>query len=163
MTANKSGVARMAKTRTVPPPPELPKELVEMVAAEGERDADFVGQFLKDMGLIGKPGQHPKSLPKPFLLFLATALRFLDWETRGIFFSDELDIPTAREVYGLARQSLRDPSLDPTELRMVLHRLSITRFAWSGQSEMNADFVLDEPDEELFLDALADFLWELVQ
>jgi hypothetical protein len=37
--------------------------------------------------------------------------------------------------------------------------LRMSRFAWVGPTELRADVALDDPDEDVLLEALVDLLW----
>jgi hypothetical protein len=137
---------------------DFPVEMVAAVAANAERDAECVGQFLNHLGLTATP-EKPLSLPRGFLLHLGSALRLLIWEARGFFFHSEAGLPDARQAICDSFRLLSDPDGDATPFCIAVLRLSIERFGWSGPPELGADVALGEAEEELLLEALADFLW----
>jgi hypothetical protein len=125
---------------------------------DAARDADRVGLFLGGLGLTATP-EKPLALPVHFLLGLGAALRLLAWEARGFFFHREAGLPEARQAVHAACLSLSDPNPDPTELCLHVMRLSVEKFAWNAPEELGADVSLGEAEEEMVLEALADFLW----
>jgi hypothetical protein len=146
---------------TNPPSPStviFPSEMVNAIKADALRDADRVGQYLRSLGLSGSRDK-PLWLPERFLYFLGAALRLLDWETKGFFHHAEAGLPKASEAIDAAIQSLEDPNADPTELCVRVMRLSVERFAWNGPAELGVDVSLGEAEEDLLLEALADYLW----
>jgi hypothetical protein len=126
--------------------------------AEAARDADRVGQFMVALGLRIDP-KTPLPLPERFLRYLAVALRLLNWEAQGFSFHREDGLPAADEVIDAAFRSLNDPKAEPTELCIRVMRLSVEKLAWHAPTELGADVSLGEAEEELLLEALADFLW----
>jgi hypothetical protein len=138
--------------------PDYPPELIQAVVRDASRDADHVGVFLKALGLSASP-EKPLSLPAHFLLELGAALRLLSWESRGFFIHQQAGLPAAREALRAVFSSLSDPSAAPTELPYRVMCLSVENFAWNAQEELRADVCLEEAEEEMLLEALADFLW----
>lgn len=137
---------------------EFPTELVDSVKARAERDAVSVAQFMGCLGLNATP-EKPVPLPAGFLLSLAAALRLLAWEVRGFNFHREAGLPSASEAIRDAFERLLEKDAKPSPICNTVGRLALERFAWAGEPELGADVAIDDVDEELFLDALADFLW----
>jgi hypothetical protein len=137
---------------------DLPAEMVAAVAGDAARDADRIGLFLEHLGLGATP-EKPRLLPAGFLLHVGAALRLLVWEAEGFFGHRQAGLPTAGQAIRDAFRSLADPEANPADLRVAVLRLSIERFAWTGQPELGADIALEEAHEDALLDALADFLW----
>jgi hypothetical protein len=148
----------MAVLQSAFSPNDLPAEMVAAVAADAARDADRVGLFLEQLGLGATP-EKPRPLPAGFLMDLGAALRLLVWEAEGFFGHREAGLPTAEQAIRDAFRFLTDPEANPAELSVLVLRLSVERFAWSGQPELGADIALDEAHEDVLLEALADFLW----
>lgn len=138
--------------------PDYPPELIQAVVRNASRDADRVGVFLKALGLSAGP-EKPLSLPAHFLLELGAALRLFSWESQGFFIHQQAGLPAARQVLHAVFSSLSDPSAAPTELSYRVMCLSVEKFAWNAQEELETDVCLEEAEEEMLLEALADFLW----
>jgi hypothetical protein len=136
----------------------FPPEMVAAVPANAERDAESVACFLHHLGLEGEP-DNPLPLPPGFLLYLASALRLLDWETQGFSSHREAGLPEVRAAIIDAFRQVDDPNADAKPFCVAVLRLAVERFAWGGQTELGADVALEDPQEELLLEALADFLW----
>jgi hypothetical protein len=148
----------MATNQSLPTVADFPPELTTAVMADAARDADRVGQFLVALGLRLDP-KTPLPLPARFLRYLAAALRLLSWEAQGFSFHREHGLPAAGEVIHAAFRSLNDPHADPTELCIGVMRLSVEKFAWTAPTELGVDVSLGDAEDELLLEALADFLW----
>jgi hypothetical protein len=136
----------------------LPPDMVDAVTAAAARDADAVGQFLRDMGLTGTPEQ-PLKLPARVLLHLAAALRMAAWETQGYTFHHDAGLPAADQAICDALNGFADASASPDPLCIAVLRLSVERFAWNGLRDWNADIALDDLRDDQALDVLAEFLW----
>jgi hypothetical protein len=128
------------------------------VAVDAARDADRVIVFLE---AVRPKGMQYGPIPASFLLRLGVALRLLAWETQGFFFHRQAGLPEARRALQDAFLSLREPNADPTELRATVLRLSLERFAWTGQPDLNADVALSDLNEDAALDAMAEHLWKI--
>ena len=137
---------------------DLPADMVTAVEFDASRDADRVILFLNSLGLGASP-EKPMSIPGVFLLHLGAALRLLSWEAKDFFFHFAAGLPKARQAIRDAFKSLDNPNADATELCVAILRLSVERFAWSGPTDLGADVSLDEVQEDILLDAMADFLW----
>jgi hypothetical protein len=149
----------MAQTPLLPALSSVPPHLIQAVIRDAEHTADRVGAFLTTLGL-----QPPVRLPADFLLGLGAALRLLEWEQTGISLHLEVGLPPARQAMYDVVRVVTSPAEPATaeRARSLAGRvmdLSVERFAWAGQVELNADVTLGEAEEELLLDALADFLW----
>jgi hypothetical protein len=136
----------------------LPTDLVAAVAAEAERDAIRVAQFLGHLSLQGTPDK-PLSLPRGFLRSLGAALRLLSWEVQGFSFHRDAGLASAAEALGESFASLYDPDADTAAFCRAGLRLSVERLAWAGAPELGIDVAVDDADEDMVLEALADFLW----
>ena len=128
------------------------------MARDAARDADRVGRFLAHLGLQATP-EKPLALPTNFLLRLGAALRLLEWEVQGFFFHRDAGMPEAQQTIGEAFRLLTDLDDDPTTLCWGVLRLAVEHFGWSGPAELGADVALDQVQEDVLLEALADFLW----
>jgi hypothetical protein len=133
---------------------EYPIEMVSAVAIEAARQAELACAFLNFLGIPAS-----KNLPAAFLLHLGAAMRLISWESHGFFFHGDGSVPEGKEAIRDAFRSLAAPKADPTGLCVNVLRLSIERFAWTGQRDLHADMALDDITDDAALDALAEFLW----
>ena len=136
----------------------FPADMIAAVAADSARDADLVGFFLNLLGLRGTP-EKPLAMPAGLLLHLGAALRLLAWEAQGFFFHREAGLPEAEQAIRDAFLTLNNPDAERTKLRSAVLRLSVERFAWSGPPDLGANIAVHQAQEDVLLDALADFLW----
>jgi len=139
-------------------PSSVVRNIITALVDDATSDAIRVRAYLDVLGFGAVPENPPPWLAR-FLLHIAAALRLRSWELQGFCFHREAGLPDGRQAIRDAFRSLRNPDADPTELEIAVMRLSLQRFAWSGQRELGADIALDEPDEEALLEALADFMW----
>ena len=139
-----------------------PPELIARVAEQAARDADLTADFLKGVGLDPHPGTT-RPLPSDFLLELGAAMRLLAWEVNGL---DLLDagLPTARDAilqtFQGAVRRIHDPSSPAPTLCRTLFRITVERLAWAGPRDLHAEILLDIPDEDELVEAMARFLWD---
>jgi hypothetical protein len=94
-------------------------------------------------------------------LYLGFALRLLIWEQCGLQVHRDAGLPPAREILRDVFLSPGDPAAAArtAQLPGQVMALFIQRFAWAGRRELGTAMVLDHVDEDLALEALADFLW----
>ena len=150
----------------VPPAERSAVELIEFIVRDAVFMADVTCQYpraTRAAALAGGATRESGRLAREFLLELAAVLRLDLWERSGV--RDRLDpgLPPAE-------QALADlfapgghgglPIGAPVTLAMSVFRASLRHLAWGGREELGADVVLDEPDDEVLLEALADLLWE---
>lgn len=141
--------------------PQFSVEMVKAVAANAARDAERLVWFLNTLGLEAT-SEQPRSWPPEFLLHMSAGVRLLVWESQGHFLHREIGLPDARQVIHDAFLIVNESKAANTlNLCCAVWRLAIERFAWAGQSELGADISLDEVDEDLLHDAVADFLWAI--
>ncbi|WP_165246493.1 hypothetical protein [Paludisphaera soli] len=136
-----------------------PADLRDATAAEAGRDADRVAAFLRAIGIAPAPAR-PVRLPAASLLALGAALRLWQWERSGLDVHLQAGLPSAERALTEALESLgaaEARSIDELSRRVVA--LFAERFAWRGRSELGADVVLDDPDDDVMLEALAQLLW----
>jgi hypothetical protein len=133
-------------------------EVVASVVANAQRDADCVDRFLRQLGLAATP-KKPVHLPREFLAYLGAALRLLAWERSGLFLHRDVGLPGAQQAIGDALRLLDEPDTNVTSFCVAVTKLSVEHFSWSGLSEIGADVALENADEDVLLEALADFLW----
>jgi hypothetical protein len=144
--------------KPTPPTRAFPPDMVHAVTIADAREADAVGQFLHDLGLVGTP-QQPLKLPARFLLHLAAALRLSAWETQGFFIHHDAGLPAADQAICDALYAFADAKANPDQLCIAVMRLSVERFAWNDLRHWKADIALDDLSDDQALDVLAQFLW----
>ena len=138
----------------------LRPELLLAVADGAERDAGRVIEFLAGVGLAPEAGQV-RRLPADLLLDLGAALRMLSWEYAGFAAHLEAGLPPAREA--IRRAFLDAAAGNPPPARRLCEaviRLAVDRFAWAGHRDVKAEILLDVPDEDALVEAMARFLWD---
>jgi hypothetical protein len=152
----------MATRSNIPNLPDYPPELIRFVTEEAERDADRAWYFLRLVDLAPPPGQI-RRLPAGLLLNLGAAARLLEWEQAGITIHLDAGLPCARDA---ARRIFLEAVPVDGEARgpepwlsEAVFRLTIDRFAWTGRTDLQAEIRLDFPDEDVLVEALAQFLW----
>lgn len=152
----------------VPTPPAsavCPPELIALVVEQATRDAELVCHILTSVGLAPPPG-GVRCLPADFLRELGAAVRLLHWETAGLTIHLEAGLPAAgdaiRQVFRDAVGRLKDPSAPAPDLALsrAVRRLTFDRLAWTGPADLRAEIVLDAPDEDVLVEAMARILWD---
>jgi hypothetical protein len=149
------------------PVDRLALELVETMIGNGLLAAELVVRFLDRLGVLPpleERRKNPVALPREFLVELGAILRLALWEQAGI--RDHLERGLPRAAQALVDLLVHFDFWPPGEqsgrpiggLALIVSKISIYRLAWGGRAELNADVVLDEPDE-LLLERLADYLW----
>jgi hypothetical protein len=145
------------------------RELIEAVVRDAQFMADLTAGFLGRLGALPPLKQRrkaPVALPGEFLLGLAAALRIGLWERAGLRDRLGLDLPPADQALDdlFARHAAAAPAAARPEgaaggIVEGVFAAALSRLAWGGRRELRADVVLDGPDEEVLLEALADLLW----
>jgi hypothetical protein len=142
----------------------FPPELIARVAEQATQDADLAAHILTTFGLGPPPGQI-RRFPATFLLDLAAASRLLAWEVTGLTLHREAGLPSARDALRDAFRDcavlVADPSApDPgASLSGAVIALTVDRLAWAGPAHLRAEVLLDTPDEDALVEAMARFLW----
>jgi hypothetical protein len=141
---------------------QFPLELIDAVAANAASDADHLVVFMKALGLWSSTC-GVSHLPREFLLNLGACMRLTAWEFSGVTVHRDAGLPSALEAicqvfqeFNRNAERQQDPNL---QLSHDVFRLSIERFGWTGQSDLQAEIVLDFPDEDVLVDTLARVLW----
>ncbi len=140
------------------PPPELLARVVE----QANLDADLTIHVLNAAGLAPLPGQT-RFLPRDLLLELGAALRVMVWEIEGLDLP-AFTLPTPqdaiRRAFVDAVGRLRDPSYSASpSLSQTVLQISTYHLAWVGSREFQAEILLDTPDEDALVEAMAQLLW----
>jgi hypothetical protein len=143
---------------------KVPNDQLLAIALDGKRDADLVGSFLNLLSETpaGRWAvKRPLPLPVDFLLGLGAALRLGFWEMIGIQVHRDAGMPAASEIIIDVLSSVTNPeaAARTAQLPSRVLALSIEHFAWAGRLELNCDVTVDPVDEDLFLEAMADFIW----
>jgi hypothetical protein len=153
----------------VPAPNRAALELIELIVREAMFMADLTAHFLERLGILPPPKErreNPVELPTEFLVELGAIVRLALWERAEL--RDRLDYGLPRAEHALADLFARfagpvheaQSGEVTSRLASDVLRVSLRRLAWGGPEELHADVVLDEPDGEVLLEALADLLWE---
>ena len=139
----------------------LPSELLLAVAEGAERDAGRVIEFLAGVGLAPEAGQV-RRLPADLLLDLGAALRMLSWEYAGFAAHLEAGLPhrAGCDPPRLPRRRGRRNPPPARRLCEAVFRLAVDRFAWAGHRDVKAEVLLDVPDEDALVEAMARYLWD---
>jgi len=143
---------------------EYPAELIRFAADEAGRDADDVATFLAAAGLTPPPGET-RGFPPGILLDLGAVVRLRRWEAAGYPVHVEAGLPTARAALHHVIAMLFEAAAGRATLKTagVLGRavfdVAATRFAWAARPELGADIALDGGDEDVLVEALAQYLW----
>jgi hypothetical protein len=136
-----------------------PPELIAYVADQAERDALRVVQFISD---LRESADEEIRLPGQVLLDLGAALCLRAWEEAGLTLHREAGLPSAddaiKDALTLGGSTAAPYPLDAS-LGVNVVLVSIESFAWTGASYLQAEILLDTPDEDDLVEALAHFLW----
>jgi hypothetical protein len=157
-------VPRMAQTHSPTDLSTIPADLVRATAFNAARDAEYAAHLL-DLLAQTPAGrwfaEKPVLLPAAFLLRLGAAIRLLMWEQNSICIHLAAGLPPAREALRDVFHAPIDPEAASRieDLPKRVFCLSVEHFAWAGRIELAADVTLDPVDEQMALEALADFLW----
>jgi hypothetical protein len=153
----------MAQTHSPTDLSTFPTDLVRATVLNAARDAEYAARLLELLGQTpaGRWFAEKPVLPPAFLLCLGAAMRLLMWEQNSIRIHLAAGLPPAREALRDVFHSPIDPEAASRieDLPERVFRLSVEHFAWAGRIELAADVTLDPVDEEMALEALADFLW----
>lgn len=139
---------------------EFADTYIEAIRALAESDADALAELLRSIHLLSPP--KPLHLPAETLLGLGLALRIQTWEMAGITAHLDAGLPSADELKAFICKHLAGP-----ELRIVVGALSAQvvvllcrEIAWQSSVERQGDFGLVVTDDDGFLEAMADFIWD---
>jgi hypothetical protein len=145
---------------------EFPAELVRKVRNDAEVDADCVAMFLDRLGLGRKnPEDPPARFPAAFLLGLGAVLRVLGWEVAGYYPHKEGGLSSARQMLlDLLKWCQHDTPAQRdravVQLCNKILSISATRFAWEGPEIIGVDVLIGPADEDVLVDAMAEFVWQ---
>ena len=88
----------------------------------------------------------------------------LPWEGAGFAAHLEAGLPPAREAI---RRAFLDaaagadgPARPARRLCEAAFRLAVDSFAWAGHRDVKAEILLDVPDEDALVEAMARYLWD---
>ena len=151
------------------PPADRPgAELIEAIVRDAHFLADLTAGFLERIAVLPprkKRQKTPVALPREFLLELAGVLRLALWEGAGLRDCLGRDLPAAEPALHnlLAHYASESQgpgaSGDSHGLARDIFKIALCRLAWAGRAELHADVVLDEPDDDFFLNQMAGYLW----
>jgi hypothetical protein len=143
----------------------FPPELITRALEQAVRDADLTAHILTHVGLGPPPGEV-RHLPATFLLELGAACRLLAWEVAGLTFHCQAGLPSARDALRDAFRDAAARAADPSApdpgpaLSRAVFALTVDRLAWTGPAYLRAEVLLDTPDEDALVEAMARFLWD---
>lgn len=159
----------MSPPAAAPPADRAAIELIATIIRDAEYMADLTVHFLDELGIVPplkERRKKPVALPPEFLLELGAILRLALWERAGHRQSLNHHLPRAEQTladlldrFTRAPQDAQSAEVSST-LALEVFKVSLRRFAWCGREELRTDVVLDRPDDEVLLDALADLLWK---
>jgi hypothetical protein len=141
-----------------------PPELIARVTDQATQDAEFVIELLRGLSLAPSDGSK-RWFPPEFLLGLGAAARVCAWESQGIALLQggvRLSAGDAiLRVFEDTTRRLRDPSTPASALEFVyvVFRLNTERLAWTGPRDLQAEIMLDFPDEDALVESMAQILW----
>lgn len=142
---------------------ELPVSdaVVEQVIGCAERAAELAATSLAAMPGFSREGK----LPAAVVLEVAAIVQLQIWEEGGAFASWPADLLT----YDAARHHFIErtkngpgefSSLGAAELSIELMRFQLSRLAWDSPLLGNGNIIITVNDEESFVEAIAQFLFE---
>ena len=143
----------------------FPPELISRVVEQAVGDADLTARILTRVGLGPPPGEV-RRLPATFLFELGAACRLLAWEVAGLTLHREAGLPSARDALRAAFREAAALAANPSapdpgpSLSPAVLALAIDRLAWAGPAYLRAEILLDTPDEDALVEAMARFLWD---
>jgi hypothetical protein len=141
-----------------------PPELIARVTEQATQDAENVAILLQAFSLAPSDGSE-RSYPAEFLVEVGVAARVLVSEMHGIGLFQRGVRLTAGDillrVFEDTTRRLRDPSAPASTLDLVdaVFRLNMERLAWTGPRDLQAEIMLDFPDEDALVESLAQILW----
>lgn len=140
----------------------IPAESVEMLWSVGERGAMRVAWYLRQAGFRPSPGR-PVQFPAELLVGLEIALRLLAWEHNAITAHIDRGLPNAIEVLRRVTALRQGPELQGfvENLFAQVSDIQYEQLVWQTAGRQGADLAIAaSDDDEAFLDAVADFLWQ---
>jgi hypothetical protein len=149
-------------------PSEFPSELVATITQHAVCDADSVGLFITELfGIVGREkglARVQLRFPAWFLLELAAVLRLLAWEQDGVLMGLVARFPPWREALShvfarLAASTRKSTERGDTPILLGVIGLLVEHFAWTGQADLGAEFILGEAEEDDLVNAVAEFVW----
>ena len=144
---------------------QYPAEQIGFATDGAAEEAEWVATFLASAGLAPSPGKTC-GFPRGILLDLGGMVRLQSWEAAGLDAHRRAGLLTGDEALEYIIEVLTRAAADPAELARAgllgraVFELRMSKFAWAGRTEFQADIALDDADEEALIDALAEFLWE---
>ncbi len=138
---------------------EIPSETYEMVAAHAQSMALSVVSTLYELGVDGM------DLPAAVILELAALAQIRVWqdtEARELLADILPDFESAQQdlIDRLNNRSEEFLNIDSATLSQQVFTIWMSRLAWYGRSTLDSEMVLLDFDEDAFIDALAQFVWQ---
>ncbi|HET6328726.1 MAG TPA: hypothetical protein VFG04_28845 [Planctomycetaceae bacterium] len=135
------------------------------------RRAHFVAALVVHVvdAIYARAGIDPKDarscpLPTGFLFELGAVIQLVMWESAGLAVHVEAGLPSADSAgKDLERRAKLGPSefADVTRLELwqKVNLVWVQHFGWQGEESFGAEIALVLADDDLLVDALAEFLW----
>jgi hypothetical protein len=133
----------------------FPPELIPVTVRVAERDAFNVKIFLDHLGL---ERSHTQRLPLDFFRILASGIRLLLWESRGVIRFLPYTFPSAMSVITELFRQLNQPDRWPTDLPGRVFHCFLESFCWQVYLKDGIEIVVDNLDVELATSSVAKFL-----
>lgn len=139
----------------------LSDSTIQALTRHAERQADLTAAYLNATGVFQS---KPARLPAAFLLELAAVLELGLWERQGIRPYLKVDLPTHQEASrSLGERAKRGPTEftdGETPLWIEILKVWLEHFAWDGPEFLATDVVIDDLNEDTFIDVIAEFVWK---
>jgi len=143
-----------------------PINMIEAILRMAEEDAELVANWLSAMG-ISTPSTNKTQnyFPPTLLLGIGRAMRLLVWERQGIRLHIDAGLPESKVVLQQVLNCVYADDIDQLnglvdKLSGPILELAISQLAWSGPEQLGGDVIVQRPEEDEFLDAIAELLWK---
>ena len=151
----------------VPASMETGAPVIQAVARNAEHQAILVAAFLNQVDPLLKRDGLPSvatGFPAGYLLELGAALTLGYWNRKGLLAFLPSDLPAYADAVAELKSCAvigRFQLLDCIASHLVrqVRQTWLERFAWEAPNLLQADFVLGDVDEDVLVEAVAEFLW----
>ncbi len=160
--------ARMPKSEVITIPADVEADLRAFSVAMAEQDADAVAAYLAHIGIAPSTatGQEAVALPAAFLLGLALLFRLGLWAENNVNPTDAngvalIDVVRAALI-AMPKDMANATNTVASAMRSA-HGLILDSCAWNAQTEFDCQVALDDLDnldDDEYVNALAQFLWD---
>ncbi len=140
---------------------EIPDAMLQSVIWHAERQAILTGEYLNACGV----GPGTLDIPPNALLEMAAVLELGLWEILGLRDHLDVDLPTYREAQDeFAARCVKGPQEfegdQGRRLSLQVLHVWIQNFAWDGPQMLGAEAVVNDFEDDEFIDLLAEFCWQ---